>query len=302
MDPITIERFESLFQDLSTNPSVYYKNINHSFELSEIPASARILLSSNPDCDFPREKGDLFYKYTDSTPYTIKEQEALERMSYKEKTEMMEIPPHIGHIFCHAVGKADPRVTMIPLGRDFKNKDFFSYAESLDRTKTILCYYNVTLPPPVYHWYGRVREHLYYKVLQKPFIMNRRCEVHPRTYSVEDTKQYYRDLAASKFVLCPRGCGLDTYRMWDSLAMGCIPIVEKYEGLREFEDLPIYFVESWDAVDTFTEESLERVWREMMSRTYSLEKLTFSYWETRIRKTIAHQSASIELSASISHV
>jgi hypothetical protein len=76
--------------------------------------------------------------------------------------------------------------------------------------------------------------------------------------------------------------------------MGCIPIVENYEGLREFEDLPIYFVDSWDAVDSFTEESLGRVWREMMSRTYALEKLTFSYWETRIRKTITDQSALIQ--------
>lgn len=39
-------------------------------------------------------------------------------------------------------------------------------------------------------------------------------------------KSYFEDLNNSKFVLCPRGNGLDTHRYYETVLMGAIPIVE----------------------------------------------------------------------------
>ena len=52
------------------------------------------------------------------------------------------------------------------------------------------------------------------KVFKSP-ISNRTVEV-----------DHYLEAAQSKFVLCPSGLGFDTYRLWETLMLGSIPIVE----------------------------------------------------------------------------
>lgn len=37
---------------------------------------------------------------------------------------------------------------------------------------------------------------------------------------------HYLQAAQSRFVLCPSGLGFDTYRLWETLLLGAIPIVE----------------------------------------------------------------------------
>jgi len=46
--------------------------------------------------------------------------------------------------------------------------------------------------------------------------------------SIED---YVQKMSKSKFVLCPVGHGPDTFRLWESIALGCIPIVESPEAM-----------------------------------------------------------------------
>ena len=50
------------------------------------------------------------------------------------------------------------------------------------------------------------------------------------------------------FVLCPRGGGVDTHRLWETLYMGSIPIVKRDIAHAAWQDLPILFVDSWDEV------------------------------------------------------
>ena len=106
--------------------------------------------------------------------------------------------------------------------------------------------------------------------------------MHPRRYSQTDVLSYYEDLARSKFSICPRGAGIDTYRMWDSISMGCVPIVEKYEGYQQFEDLPVFYVDHWKDIEDLTPEFLEAKWTEMMEVDYNYDKLKMSYWQNKI--------------------
>ena len=43
-------------------------------------------------------------------------------------------------------------------------------------------------------------------------------------YKYLDTKEYFNKLAQYKYSLCPRGTGLDSFRIWESLLVNTIPI------------------------------------------------------------------------------
>jgi hypothetical protein len=96
-----------------------------------------------------------------------------------------------------------------------------------------------------------------------------------------DGTDYYEMLRTSKFVLCPSGLGWDTYRAWEALVMGAIPILETYrrkDGLyRAYDDLPVLWVEHFDNV---TPELLEREYPRILmgAREYVFEKLTNRWW------------------------
>lgn len=250
-----------------------------------------VILSTNPDCDFPPPKANIL-SYQDKA-FNIEQQNWLDTMDYKDKLDMSvlkTIPMEIKHIYCHAVGIEDSRITMIPLGRDFKNQHLFPMIDNLPRNKkNILCYYNCTLPPQVLHWYGMIRTNIYQMIKDTStlkFIDVEYCNMHPRTYNDSITMNYYKKILSSKFMICPRGCGIDTYRMWDCIYLGCIPIVEKYDGYKQFADLPILFINHWNDIKQLTEDYLENKWQEMIAQDYNYDKLNLEYWKNRIRSEI----------------
>ena len=80
-------------------------------------------------------------------------------------------------------------------------------------------------------------------------------------------------------MMCPRGCGIDTYRMWECLYLGCIPIVVKYEGFEDFSDLPILFIDKWEDYLNIGSKYLEEKYNEMIDKDYNYDKLKFSWWK-----------------------
>jgi hypothetical protein len=93
-------------------------------------------------------------------------------------------------------------------------------------------------------------------------------------------------ISRSKFIIAPRGCSIDSYRLWDAIYFGCIPIVVKYEGYNQFEDLPILFIDKWEDYSELTEEYLNHIWDKFSVMDFNYEKLKFSYWENEITSTI----------------
>ena len=98
---------------------------------------------------------------------------------------------------------------------------------------------------------------------------------HPGNVSQE---VYVRTLASHRFVLCPRGNGIDTHRMWEALYLGTIPIVERHVAMESFGDLPILFVESLEGLE---QGFLESKLTEMNSRQWNWEKLFLPWWRMR---------------------
>ncbi len=92
---------------------------------------------------------------------------------------------------------------------------------------------------------------------------------------------YLHDLASTRFVLAPRGAGIDTYRIWESVYLGVIPIVRTSTVDCIYEGLPILIIKDWKEV---TEAFLKQKDLEFSQKTFSLDKLDISYWLNEIEQ------------------
>lgn len=99
--------------------------------------------------------------------------------------------------------------------------------------------------------------------------------------SLEGRRNFLKEIKSSKFVICPRGNGVDTHRLWETLYMGSIPIV-KYENTHHlFTDLPILFIKDWNEI---TEDFLNDKYLEIINKEWNLQKLKMSYWNNFIKE------------------
>ena len=60
--------------------------------------------------------------------------------------------------------------------------------------------------------------------------------------------EYIQDVSSHKYMICPSGAGLDCHRVWESLYLGTVPIVQRSPAMEYFEELPIVFVDDFEEV------------------------------------------------------
>ena len=88
-------------------------------------------------------------------------------------------------------------------------------------------------------------------------------------------EKVFEKMAKYKYVISPFGNGLDCYRTWEALALGCIPIIRS-SGLDSlFKGLPVMIVNSWSEV---TREKLDT----FVPDYSQIEKITLDYWMRRL--------------------
>lgn len=93
---------------------------------------------------------------------------------------------------------------------------------------------------------------------------------------VESAQSKFLDeLAQSKFVLSPRGNGLDCHRTWEALLMGAYPIVKTSTLDSLYDDLPVVIINDWNEV---TQDFLEKKYAQMQSMQFQMEKAYIGYW------------------------
>ena len=91
--------------------------------------------------------------------------------------------------------------------------------------------------------------------------------------------EYLRDLKESKYVLSPPGAGHDCHRIWESLIMGAVPIVEAGQNISFYRHLPIMIVEDWHSV---TDELLEKKYQNFIEKMKEVDCLSMDYWIQKI--------------------
>tara|TARA_R110000824_G_scaffold253449_1_gene442386 strand:- start:1469 stop:2326 length:858 start_codon:yes stop_codon:yes gene_type:complete len=100
---------------------------------------------------------------------------------------------------------------------------------------------------------------------------------------VGQTFDYIQEVRSHKFVLCPRGNGIDTYRFWESLYLGAIPIVKDCINISFYKELPITIINEYSDI---TKELLEPEYERHTPLSWEGSQLDLNYWMTTIREKI----------------
>jgi len=92
----------------------------------------------------------------------------------------------------------------------------------------------------------------------------------------------WKTKAKYAFSISPWGNGLDCFRTWEDLALGCIVIVKTSPIDRLYEGLPVVIIQDWDEI---TEENMT-IWLEKYKDAFTnpsyRERLTNQYWLNKI--------------------
>ena len=80
---------------------------------------------------------------------------------------------------------------------------------------------------------------------------------------------FYEKLKTFKYCISPRGAGIDTHRLYESLMFGVIPIVKKSELDDLYINLPILLVDDWSDI---TKEFLEKNYEKNLSEYFDWKK------------------------------
>jgi len=97
-------------------------------------------------------------------------------------------------------------------------------------------------------------------------------------------QKFYFDLAGHKFVISPRGNGVDCHRTWEALYLRTIPIVRRSLHMDEFSDLPIYYVDDWNEI-SYTK--LNEYYEKAEGSLFDLSKLRISAWRKYINERLS---------------
>ena len=94
---------------------------------------------------------------------------------------------------------------------------------------------------------------------------------------------YLDNIYNHHFILSPIGGGFESHRLWESLYVGSIPLVKRCINYDFYNDLPICFVDSYEDI---TEDFLQKELIRIKNKEWNLEKLSFKYWENKIKNCI----------------
>ena len=227
----------------------------------------------NPDCDFPPPKQDNTYEF--DSKYKGLTNDCNEK-TYKDKRDMRilrVIEEYNIQIICYSSSIYHKNVKCIPLGISWQvniNNSIF-----MPTQKDILCYANFGIPT-LSRWFGNPRLDTFNILDKNPFITIENTQLDTSTRKQNnDYNNYFNKLKHSHFAICPRGCGIDSYRVYDAIICKCIPIMLKNEeNYLHFNNLPILFVDDYNCI---TEEFLkDSIVKFDLSKEY--DELLINYW------------------------
>lgn len=98
-------------------------------------------------------------------------------------------------------------------------------------------------------------------------------------------EQYIENVYKHQFIISPRGNGIDCLRTWEALYLGAIPVIERSEWSRYFEDMPIIITNDLERVSAI--ELFNGYLRIMCSKAfYTTWKLIMPYWKREIEEAL----------------
>lgn len=152
------------------------------------------------------------------------------------------VRPYVKHIWAVNCEINHPMITQLPLG--FSDKHV---PKQTNVNKDILCYMNVGLPNT------QELKFIRYHSLRSDCITRFKTKSWCTVESGISQDEFDDKLNRSKFVICPMGFGIDTHRFFESVWLGCTPIVVSTGLDTLYRKYNALIVDSWEDV---TEELL----------------------------------------------
>lgn len=187
------------------------------------------------------------------------------------------LPENVVALFSPNNRLQDDRSVSVPLGvRAEKLQALRLAREAQIGRHELLCYANFTVNRSEYpsgrdgfpHIRARLAESLAKASWMTVDISERRRK------GEHDLQRYYGEMVRHKFALCPQGRGIDSYRTWEALYLGVVPIVMRSPAMAPFEQLPILFTDDYSEL---SEVYLERRWQEITSGSFEIERM-LKWW------------------------
>jgi hypothetical protein len=177
------------------------------------------------------------------------------------------IPQQIKHWFSANLALKDPRCSCIPLGM-LREHNPSVFSESM-RTKKKLLYINFSNITIERKW------------LKETWLEQYGDE--SDWFTLKDSvshDEYIEDLKNHMFIMCPRGNGYDSYKIYQSLYCHSIPIVTKSTWSSSFINLPILFVDTMRIVD---KQLLLNTLEQLRNMEFSVESIVPKFLEQQIK-------------------
>ena len=159
----------------------------------------------------------------------------------------------------------------IPRGRDWRSTEIYLNEDFDIIKKTLLCYCNFSVDT------HKSRPKAYENIKHKKCIKFEHMGKWKK-YTETGKIKFFKNLSISKFIISPRGNGVDCFRNWDALYMKCIPIVPRSKYMEDYADLPILFTDDYKEI---TFRYLNETYQKMLNKNYNIRKLFLSYWKKR---------------------
>jgi hypothetical protein len=98
-----------------------------------------------------------------------------------------------------------------------------------------------------------------------------------------DRLQNYRKQAEFKFVLSPSGLGIDCYRTWEAITLGCVPVLKRSALTSQFAHLPVLIIDAWEEL---TMEMLYEQYNELIKKEFDYSYIFMDYWKSAIKNGV----------------
>ncbi len=228
-----------------------------------------VLVSGSEDCTLPRQVDQRWRSFSDTERRTI---------------AAILAHPLLVHWFTENLDDdSDPRFSPLPTGMVYPEapptmRSLKSPPTIHDRPLQVLCGHRSRIGP---QWDLRRAVTAYAQTDWASF-----CTIPVRDQPEAD---FLALMQSHTFVLCVEGGGLDpSPKAWQAILHGAIPIVRKTGTYKAYSQLPIAFVDSWQADSLSPARLLE--WRENLAAFYDLPalrsqtmaRLGLTYWWDQI--------------------
>ena len=93
-------------------------------------------------------------------------------------------------------------------------------------------------------------------------------------------KEYIQNLSSHMFSVCPRGNGLDTHRLWESIYLKTIPILLRNNFSLNFYNLnlPVLLIDNWSEINNFSKSDLSDIYKKHELSFKENNYNSVSYW------------------------